>query len=176
MKTVLVLILVSAAFAGGFGYGRWYHKPAATTERKVLYWVDSMHPWYRSDKPGVAPDCGMKLAPVYEGDPAPAGQAPGAVTISPEKQQLIGVEYGTAEYESMTDSVHAAARVALDETRIAKVQSKLEGWIDQVFADFIGKYVKQGDPLLTVYSPEALATQQEYLLAIKARRRRFPAM
>src|SRR5581483_6476923 len=58
--------------------------------------------------------------------------------------------------------------VALDETRIAKVQPKLEGWIDQVFVDFTGKLVRQGDPLLTLYSPEALATQQEYLLAVKA--------
>jgi len=60
------------------------------------------------------------------------------------------------------------ARVTLDETKIAKVHSKLEGWIDQVFVDFTGKQVHQGDPLLTIYSPEALATQQEYLLAIKA--------
>ena len=60
--------------------------------------------------------------------------------------------------------------MALDETKIAKIQSKLEGWIDQVFVNFTGKQVKQGDPLLTVYSPEALATQQEYLLAVKAQR------
>ena len=56
--------------------------------------------------------------------------------ISPEKQQLIGVEYGKAEFETTTASVRAAARVTLDETRIAKVQAKLEGWIDQVFVDF----------------------------------------
>ena len=90
------------------------------------------------------------------------------VQITPEKQQLIGVDYGAAEYENATDTLRAAARVTLDETRIAKVQAKLDGWIDQVFVDFTGKYVKQGDPLLTIYSPEALATQQEYLLAIKA--------
>ena len=92
----------------------------------------------------------------------------GTVQITPEKQQLIGVEYGTAEYETVTSSVRAVARVTLDETKIAKVHSKLEGWIDQVFVDFTGKQVQKGDPLLTIYSPEALATQQEYLLAIKA--------
>ena len=81
---------------------------------------------------------------------------------------MIGVTYGAAEYENATDTLRAAARVTIDETRIAKVQAKLSGWIDQVFVDFTGKYVKQGDPLLTIYSPEALATQQEYLLAIKA--------
>ena len=60
--------------------------------------------------------------------------------------------------------------MTLDETRIAKVQSKLEGWIDQVFVNFTGKLVQKGDPLLTIYSPEALATQQEFLLAAKAQR------
>ena len=144
-------------------------RPAAG-ERKPLYWVDPMHPWYKSDKPGIAPDCGMKLVPVYAGEEKKyqATQPPGTVEIPPEKQQLIGVEYGTAEYETATGSIRAAARVTLDETRIAKVQTKLEGWIDQVFVDFTGKLVKKGDPLLTIYSPEALATQQEYLLALKA--------
>ena len=163
---------MAAAWAGGYGYGRWYAKPPAG-ERKLLYCVDPMHPWYKSDKPGIAPDCGMKLVPVYAGEEARyerrANKLPeGSVQITPEKQQLIGVEYGTAEYETVRSSIRAAARVALDETNIAKVHSKLEGWIDQVFADFTGKPVRKGEPLLTIYSPEALATQQEYLLAIKA--------
>ena len=92
-----------------------------------------------------------------------------AFKISPEKQQLIGVEYGTAEYRSSVETIRAAAKVVLDETRVAKVHSKIEGWIDQVTADFAGKYVEKGQPLLTIYSPEALSTQQEYLLALKAR-------
>jgi RND family efflux transporter MFP subunit len=127
-----------------------------------------MHPQYKSDKPGIAPDCGMKLVPVYAGEASAATTAPGTVEISPEKQQLIGVTYGTVEYQTVRDSIRAAARVTLDETRIAKVQPKIEGWIDRVFADFTGKAVREGDPLLTIYSPEALATEQEYLLAIKA--------
>lgn len=175
MKKLAVFLLIAAAFAGGYGYGRWYGKPVAaagTPQRKVLYWVDAMHPWYKSDKPGIAPDCGMKLVPVYEGEQkqSESRMPAGAVQITPEKQQLIGVEYGVAQYETVTGSIHAAARVTLDETKIAKVQSRLEGWIDQVFVNFTGKLVQKGDPLLTVYSPEALATQQEYLLALKAQR------
>jgi Cu(I)/Ag(I) efflux system membrane fusion protein len=174
MKNLALTLLIVAAFAGGYGYARWHGKAAnaaAPTQPKPLYYVDAMHPWYKSDKPGIAPDCGMKLVPVYEGEQSRFENRTlplGTVQITPEKQQLIGVEYGTAEYETTSDSVRAAARLALDETRIAKVQAKLEGWIDQVFVDFTGKLVKQGDPLLTLYSPEALATQQEYLLAIKA--------
>jgi len=172
MKKLLVIVSMAAAWAGGYGYGRWYAKPPAGG-KKPLYWVDPMHPWYKSDVPGIAPDCNMALIPVMPGEESRyerrANKLPeGSVQISPEKQQLIGVEYGTVEYQTVSSSVKAVARVALDETKIAKVHSKLEGWIDQVFVDFTGKLVKQGDPLLTIYSPEALATQQEYLLAIKA--------
>ncbi len=175
MKKILVVLCVAAAFAGGYGYGRWYGKavPAAVAGRKVLYWVDPMHPWYKSDKPGTAPDCGMKLVAVYAGgeDQYQARDMPaGTVRITPGKQQLIGVAFSTAEYGTATSSIRAAARVTPDETKIARVQSKLDGWIDQVFVDFTGKFVKQGDALLTLYSPEALATQQEYLIALKAQR------
>jgi RND family efflux transporter MFP subunit len=171
MKPTLVVLVVAAAFLGGFELERWRAKSAAAgpAERKVLYWVDPMHPWYKSDKPGIAPDCGMKLVPMYAGEQLPNQAAANAVQVSPEKQQSIGVEYGTAEYEATADTIRAAARVTLDETRIVKVQTRLEGWIDRVFADFTGKYVKKGDALATVYSPDALATQQEFLLALRAR-------
>jgi RND family efflux transporter MFP subunit len=175
MKKLAIVLVIAAAFAGGYGYGRWYGKPtpggaAGAVPRKILYWQDPMHPQYKSDKPGIAPDCGMKLVPVYA-DSAPAGEAaPGSVEVSAENQQLIGVTFSTAEYQTMRDSIRAAARVTLDETRIAKVQPRLEGWIDHVFADFTGKQVREGEPLLAIYSPEALATEQEFLLAMKAQR------
>src|SRR3970040_810787 len=71
-------------------------KRAAAGERKILYWVDPMHPAYKSDKPGTAPDCGMVLVPVYA-DESPTAEKllPVAVKISPQKQQLIGVRFGT---------------------------------------------------------------------------------
>jgi multidrug efflux pump subunit AcrA (membrane-fusion protein) len=173
VKKLVIVFLIAAAFAGGYVYARWFGKAAgaSTPARKILYWVDPMHPQYKSDKPGIAPDCGMKLVPVYaDTTPVAGGGAlpPGTVQITPEKQQLIGMAYSTAEYETVKDNIRAAARVTLDETRISKVQSRLEGWIDKVFVDFTGQQVHKGDPLLTIYSPEALATQQEYLLAVRA--------
>jgi Cu(I)/Ag(I) efflux system membrane fusion protein len=170
-STLLVVLLIAGGFAGGFGYGRWYAKPqSGKSARKILYYVDTMHPWYKSDMPGIAPDCGMKLVPVYEGEQtgaAATGLPAGAVQMSPDKQQLIGVEYGSAEYKESAHTIRASARVTLDETRIAKVQPKLEGWISHVAVDFTGKYVTKGQALFSMYSPEALATQQEYLLALK---------
>ncbi|MBI3667069.1 MAG: efflux RND transporter periplasmic adaptor subunit [Acidobacteria bacterium] len=185
-KTILIVLLLAAAYLGGYGYGRWYARgrapaaPANSGGRRILYYVDPMHPAYKSDKPGIAPDCGMKLRPVYEGEETGGGAGtaqaehtnampPGTVQISPEKQQLIGVSYGTAELASGTRTIRAVGRVAYDETRIARVHSRVEGWIDLVFVDFTGELVEKGRPLLSLYSPEMLATEQEYLLALKSR-------
>ena len=171
MRTAITLFAIALAGAGGYGYGRWYAKPAAGA-KQPLYYIDPMHPWYKSPQPGIAPDCNMKLVPVYPGEEARyerANKMPaGTVQVPADKQQLMGVEYGTVDYENVSGAIRAVARVTLDETRVAKVHSRLEGWIEQVYADFTGKQVQKGEPLLTIYSPEALATQQEFLLAEKA--------
>ena len=180
VKAFFILLLIAAAFAGGFGYGRWYGvKAGKPGERKVLYYVDPMHPAYKSDRPGIAPDCGMNLEPVYaDGLPAPAttatandaGALPeGTIQVSPEKQQMIGVRFGAAEYTNSEETIRAVGKVAVDETRVVRVHPKVEGWIERVAVDFIGAEVREGQPLLTLYSPEMLASQQEYLLAVKAR-------
>jgi len=66
LKAIVALVFMAALVAGGFGYGRWYstRPEGKATERKPVYYVDAMHPWYKSDKPGIAPDCGMKLVGV----------------------------------------------------------------------------------------------------------------
>jgi RND family efflux transporter MFP subunit len=140
-------------------------------ERKILYWVDPMHPAYKSDKPGKAPDCGMDLVPVYAGEAA-AEEAlpPGAVRINPQKQQLIGVRLGRVELRPVRKTIQAVAKLTYDETRIAHVHTKFDGWIDQVFVDYVGKLVAKGQPLFSIYSPELVSTQREYLLALKSKK------
>ncbi len=179
LKTILALMLLAAAFFGGYAYRSMSHSSSATNTaaggRRILYYVDPMHPAYKSDKPGIASDCGMKLEPVYAGS-APAAPANdqsslpmGTIRISPEKQQQIGVQYGTAEMTSGGQTIRAVGKVAYDETRLAHVHTKYEGWIDKVYVDFIGKLVEKGEPLLTIYSPDLLASQQDLLLARKAK-------
>ena len=96
VKTLCALALLAAAFAGGYVL-RATKSPAAAGGRRILYYVDPMHPAYRSDGPGVAPDCGMQLEPVYADDPAGThgksaqASAPNTVRISSDRQQLIGV-------------------------------------------------------------------------------------
>ena len=139
-------------------------------ERKVLYWVDPMHPAYKSDKPGTAPDCGMDLVPVYEGEEGAVSAVEGYsnVKLTTQRQQLIGVQTGTAETRSIGRTVRAVGRVAVDETRLHTVTTKFDGYIERLYVDYTGKEVRRGQPLFAVYSPELLATQQEYLLALRA--------
>lgn len=141
-------------------------KPAAPGERKVLYWYDAMNPQRTYDKPGKAPD-GMELLPKYvEGDDAALSKMPaGTVKISADKQQLIGVRTAEVKRETLARDVRTTAQVVADETRIAHVHVKINGFIEKVFIDYIGQQVKKGQPLFTLYSPDLVSTQEEYLIA-----------
>lgn len=134
------------------------------TERKILYWYDPMHPQHKSDKPGKAPDCGMDLVPKYADEQA-VNMAPGSVMIPAEKQQLIGVRTVEAKRETLVRDVRTTGQIAADETKIAHVHVKINGFIEQVFVDYIGQLVKKGQPLFTIYSPDLVSTQEEYLIA-----------
>ncbi|HNJ44263.1 MAG TPA: efflux RND transporter periplasmic adaptor subunit, partial [Acidobacteriota bacterium] len=139
-----------------------------TGERKILYWQDPMNPANRSDKPGKAPD-GMDLVPVYAEEGSQPQMPPGTVKISAAKQQLIGVTYGEVTSDSLTHTIRTVGRVAYDETKITRIHTKIDGWLDKVFVDFTGKLVTKGQPLISLYSPDLVSTQQEYLLALKAK-------
>jgi Cu(I)/Ag(I) efflux system membrane fusion protein len=100
-----------------------------------------------------------------------SGMAPGMVMVSPEKQQLAGVRMTTVERRPMVRTVRTVGTITYDETKVTHVHSKIEGWIDKLYVNYTGKLVEKGQPLFTIYSPDLLATQQEYLLALKARER-----
>jgi RND family efflux transporter MFP subunit len=179
-KTITALLVLTLAFASGYVLRATRSTSAAAKDRKVLYYVDPMHPAYKSDKPGIAPDCGMTLEPVYAKEPGPidmrggdaelGGSAPpGAIKISPERQQLIGVKFATAQFDDSARSIRTVGKVTYDETRVAHVHPRIEGWIEKVFVNFTGDLVEKGEPMLTIYSPEMLASQQELLLAARAR-------
>lgn len=121
-----------------------------------------MHPSYRSPVPGIAPDCGMKLEPVY----AEKRESGGAVYVSADIQQVAGVEYSTVAYSTEASTIRAPGRVVPDETSLTRVYPHMEGWISKTFVDFNGQMVKKGDLLLSVYSPEVVAGEQELALAL----------
>ena len=142
------------------------HSGHASGERKILFWYDPMHPAYKAYKPGIAPDCGMELVPKYADEDA-ANLPVGTVKISTDKQQLIGVRTMEVERKPLVRSIRTTAQLTADETRIAHVHVKINGFIDKVYVDYVGQLVKKGQPLFTLYSPDLVATQEEYLIAKK---------
>jgi membrane fusion protein, copper/silver efflux system len=210
LKAAAVLVLLAGTFASGYIVRASRHTGATTPGRRILHYVDPMHPAYTSDRPGIAPDCGMRLEPVYADDTGPSTTAsgskalyyrdpqrpeytadrpglnpetgntleavysaatapPGAIRISPERQQMIGVKFATVESGAATRAIRTVGKVMADETRVGHVHTRIEGWIEKVFVDFTGEVVTKGEPMLAIYSPEMLASQQELLLAVRAR-------
>ncbi|HEX6438940.1 MAG TPA: efflux RND transporter periplasmic adaptor subunit [Candidatus Binatia bacterium] len=93
----------------------------------------------------------------------------GGVNVSSEMQQLVGIRTATAEIRPLMQKIRTVGIVTYDETRIAQVFSKVEGWIEQLLVNYTGTLVRKGQPLFTLYSPDLVATQEEYLLALKAK-------
>jgi len=170
---VLIVIAIAALLVGrGFlksgstqttrPAGHESHGASVAESRKVLYWYDPMHPNYKADKPGIAPDCGMDLVPMYEGQ---GGVEEGMIKVTPERQRALGVRTAHVEEKVIARTLRTSGQVVPDETRIAHVHVKTPGWIEDVYVDFVGQMVKKGQPLFTFYSPDLVATQEEYLIA-----------
>ncbi|MGH8187370.1 MAG: efflux RND transporter periplasmic adaptor subunit, partial [Steroidobacteraceae bacterium] len=140
---------------------------------EIAYWTCPMHPHVKEHGPGKCPECGMDLVPVTNAQAAkdsaggaasaqPAAPAPGAesagtaraeITIDPRRQQLIGVRTVPVERRALTATVRTVGLVRYDETRLADVNLKVEGWIRELYVDTTGEFVKAGQPLFTLYSP-----------------------
>jgi Cu(I)/Ag(I) efflux system membrane fusion protein len=128
-----------------------------------------MHPSIVQDHPGDCPICGMKLVKVERSDVAPEGLS--GVTIDAARQQLIGMRIAHAERGHVGGTWRTSGRVAVDETRVHHVNVKFSGFMEHVHGDFLGKAVRRGEALYSIYSPELLAAQQEFLLALDTRKR-----
>ena len=92
------------------------------------------------------------------------------MALTPERLQAIGVKFELAKRRSLDRLIRTVGQVEIDERRLAHVNIKLEGWIDELFVNSTGERVKKGKILFTLYSPELVATQTEYLLALKSQR------
>lgn len=102
---------------------------------------------------------------------APAAEeVPKSIFVAPERQQLIGVKTAPAARRSLVKEIRAVGKVAYDETKVTHIHTKVNGYVEEVFADFVGEPVTKGKPLFTIYSPDLLATQEEFLLALKSRK------
>jgi membrane fusion protein, copper/silver efflux system len=169
----IVLSLVGGAYWSGWRHGQArQHEAEESRERgRVLYYVDPMNPAHTSDKPGLAP-CGMKMEAVYaEAMPSQgmkAGQAVpvGTVHVTPERQQLIGLRLGTAEKKPLRHTHRLLGKVAIDETRLYRVNATIDGWITRTLPVAAGSFVKKDEVLAQFYSPEFLAAAQAMIFAL----------
>jgi RND family efflux transporter MFP subunit len=170
VRTAGIVLLLMAA---SFGLGRWRDRTATASPavaRKILYYHDPMHPDYRSDRPGKAPDCGMDLVAVYapeaEQREMPAGDAHGRIRIDASRQQLIGVKIGAAEESGGNAALRTSGRIVPDEARVYRMAPKVDGWVRKIFPAATGELVRKGQPLVAVYSKEFQVAQQAYVFAL----------
>jgi Cu(I)/Ag(I) efflux system membrane fusion protein len=129
-----------------------------------------MHPAYRSDHPGKAPDCGMELVAVYDGSaPRAARDADGSVRIPSGTQRLVGVRVDTVERATHAETMRLYGRVAADETRVFRVIAGIDGYVREISSVTTGSQVEKGAWLATVSVPDARTAIQLYLVALDAK-------
>lgn len=138
------------------------HESVSGKERKILYWRAPMNPTEIYDKPGKSA-MGMDLVPVYEEDIVDEA----AIKIDPVTQQNMGIRTAEVKKGPLVRIIRTYGHITPDETLTAQVSSKTNGWIEKLYVDFAGKYVKRGQPLYDIYSPELVAAQEEYLVAYR---------
>ena len=132
-------------------------------ERRILYWRAPMDPAFTSDRPGKSP-MGMDLVPVYadETEPLP----PGAVRIDPAFAQSIGVRAEPIRRRDIAQTIRTVGTLAHNDRQIAWVNTKYDGWIENVAVNYLGETVEHGQVLFDIYSPQLVTTQTEYLQAV----------
>jgi Cu(I)/Ag(I) efflux system membrane fusion protein len=141
MISVLLLIIPFTVYAQGHA-GHTMPMPQATEKTKAA--------------------TSQKTAPSPESQEQAVQDVP-QVEITPELQQRIGVKTVKAMVMPIQKTIRTVGRIEIDEQNQATVNTKIEGWIEKLYVDYTGRYVKKGEPLVEIYSPELLATQHEFI-------------
>ena len=175
-KSILSTVGAALVVGIGIGYGVTLlqapkvQKEAATKEvdigKKVLFYRNAMNPSVTSPVPSKD-SMGMDYIPVYA-DGAKSDEVAGTVKIDPTVVQNIGVRTAKVKVKALSKTIRAIGRVDFDEERMARLHPKTEGWIEKIFVDKTGETVKEDDILVSIYSPQLVSTEQEYLLALNS--------
>ena len=175
-KTLIPLLLVLLAFAVGGGWLLWQNQHSVKTtsqkaiQRRQLY-TCSMHPFIIREKPGVCPICGMELIKKIDDSSGSSAQPISVDHLSLSQNQRVMANVATvdATMETLNKEINAVGIVQYDQSRQAKVTAWVAGRIERLNINSVGAIVSKGKPVAEVYSPDLVAAQQEYLLAIKSR-------
>lgn len=157
----IALLLLLSGLIGGCGKETATHKEITTHEMKKIETTKKND--LQEEMKALTMESIQKERKMQE-------LSPGTIQITPERQQLIGVKIGTVEMRPLEKVIRTVGRVDYDERRVVTISPKIGGWIEDLYVDFTGRYVRQGEPLLTIYSPELVSTQEEYLIALRAKK------
>ncbi len=173
-KQIWIVAAVMLAVGGGGGY--WFASQQNSSsqtrtsvddaqERKVLFYRNPMNPAITSPVP-AQDEMGMDYIPVYADDGGDTSAPAGTVSIDPTVVQNIGVRTTTAKLTTLSRTIRTVGRVTFDEERVARLHPKYDGWVEKMFIDKTGDHVSKNTMLMSIYSPQLVATQEEYLLAL----------
>jgi membrane fusion protein, copper/silver efflux system len=179
-RLMWIVVAVSLAATGCGVLGGGDRGTGGATATKQMYHCP-MHPEVVSDKPGDCPICQMRLVPIPAADkagtaapqpgapaaPAPPadGGVPSVMNIGADRARLAGVRTVDATVGRVTRTIRATGTVVADEGRVRQVTTKVAGFVEKLYVNAMGQMVRAGDPLFELYSPELLASQEEYLRA-----------
>lgn len=168
IKQILVssILMLIAAWAGFWFASQQAHQPQESSradKKKPLFYRNPMNPEITSPTP-AKDEMGMSYIPVYSD--TDKEHVIGTVTLDHSTAQTIGVKSTQAQKAKLSHIIHTVGRIAFDEGRMVHVHPKIEGWIEHMFINKTGHWVKKDDELLSIYSPQLVASQQEYILAL----------
>jgi RND family efflux transporter MFP subunit len=177
-KTIKLLVILIAAglvayWLVSYGTRKGVREEARKVEmqgekgqkkRKIKYWRAPMDPTYIRDKPGKSP-MGMDLIPVYEDEESDAN----VIKIDPTTVQNLGVRTAKVTRGPLVATIRTVGRVTYDEEMVEHIHTKVSGWVEDLFVNTTGEEVRRGQKLLSIYSPDLVATQEEYLQALRYR-------
>ncbi|MBT3311122.1 MAG: efflux RND transporter periplasmic adaptor subunit [Desulfobacterales bacterium] len=133
-------------------------------ERKIAYWRAPMNPSEIYNEPGKSA-MGMDLVPVFENEVSGGIE----IRIDPVTRQNMGIRTANVEKGPLNLTIRTYGHITYDETKTAQISPKFSGWIEKLFMDFTGQMVEKGNPMFTIFSPELITAQEEYLAAYRSK-------
>ncbi len=163
--TLLVLLVISLGYIIYDKYSIGDSKENINSTEKQLY-TCGMHPEIITDEPGLCPICEMKLIPLKSSNQS--DQEEGIVKIDPTIQQNMNIKTELVKKEILSKTIYTNGILKIAEGNETAVNSRFNGWIEKLFVDETNQFIKKGNPLYTIYSPEIYAASQELLTTINS--------
>jgi Cu(I)/Ag(I) efflux system membrane fusion protein len=173
---VAAAVLVALGLWGGYSVGKGGggdesagtpgQAAALADTSQIEFWTCAMHPQIRQPGPGKCPICAMDLIPVTAG--GGGGAAARELMLSPEARKLAEIVTAPVERRLVAAEVRLAGKIQYDETRVSNITAWVPGRLERMYVDYTGATVRRGDPMVSLYSPELLAAQEELLQSLKA--------